>query len=330
MPADAIVRVFTAQVMREEWAALQPLLAGHVVRYATAWRTVFAHWIGTSGTASGVDIVVVTGFENAAVLEAMAASLGAAQSRQGLMGEVVARGHVDDYELVDQLASSFQPGAASILRLSKVTLPEEVVGEVLARVDLARDALFASGDLAVAQTLRRDGPDGTHLLLLSLWRDLDALTRAQAADSAAGALRADLLREAARGWTYELQPISALRLAPDGPAILVTDDTGMVVDATPAAVAMLGRDVWRVLGGKLDDFGIAGAERIRLRRPEGGKLLIHARSLRDQPAPGRHATLLVPGSAPPPTDADAAAAVRLAYRWHRPADLREGTVASPS
>lgn len=320
MTPEAIVRVFRARVSAEEWSALRPVLAGHVVRYAATWRTVFAHWIGSATAGTDVDAVVVTGFENAALLEAASASAAAVQSRQGLLGGVIARGHAEDYALVDQFASSFAPGAASALQLIECSVPDADVAAVLSRAARAREALYASGDLAVTQTLRRGTLDGTRLLFVCLFRDAAAVARWSGPGSPVAVATDAGLAPSLRVSTYDLEPISALRLAPDGPAILITDDGGSVVDATPAAVTLLGRDVWRVLGVTLAELGIGADGPSRVARPEGGHALVHVRGLRDLPAPGRHATLLVAGSSPVPSEADAADAVRLAYRRSHPED----------
>lgn len=307
------VRVFRVPLTHDELRAVEPLLAAHTLRFAAEWRAVFAHWVGATRTAQGAELVTVTGWEDSDRVARAAESAGGREARSGLMGELVARGTVEDFELVDQLASSFEPAAAAVLRLVRLPARPGCEQELREVVESPREAWSGSGDLAVTQVLRRDEPDGPTLLIVAAWRDAASLMRLRGGPGAAVA-PANLLRSPATSDTFDLLPVSALRLAPTGPAVLVSDDQGRVVDVTPAAAALLGRDMWDIVATTIDVVLPGREGLLRAPRPEGGAVLVQAVAAANTPAPGRHATVLARATEPPLTDADVRRAIEAAYR----------------
>lgn len=311
----SVVRVFRTHASGEELRAVEPLLMAHVDRFAPVWRQVFAHWVGVSGR-DDAELVTVTGWESGDELRRATAGDGGRAAREGPMGELVRRGTSVDYDLVDQLASSFEPAAAAILRLVRLPVRPQCEAELLDLVRPVREDWAAAGDLAVTQVLRRDDPEGPTILVVAAWRDAAALARRRGSPDAA-VTPERLLRAPATADTFDLLPVSALRLSPLGPAILIADDAGVVVDATPAAASLLRRDIWGILGEQLEAIvPPADGAPVPVPRPEGGVVLVHALEARNVPAPGRHALVLLPATGSAPTERDALQAVRRAYRWN--------------
>jgi PAS domain-containing protein len=151
----------------------------------------------------------------------------------------------------------------------------------------------------------------SELLVIASWRDRLAL-HAFARQRSRGAIDPEFLKLLTdwRFETYDCLAPGTPHLAPAGPAVLLADDTGRYVDASPAVEAILGLPAELVLGRTLAEFtpsGKRGSARTAwlefldagcgegnfdLLRPDGRVISVVYRAVANCPAPGIHASVL--------------------------------------
>jgi PAS domain-containing protein len=332
LPASAqepgpIIRVLRSTMSSDDYHSFEPAFDTYVSRVADRWSSNFALWWGTARHRRRIEVAVVSGWEGLPALRRARAGIRKASLRDDSVTAFERDGAGETWQLVDQTATSFEPAGGRVLRLLRLPLLPEADGAFVDFWSPLRTGFVETGDLAVSQLARRGGPEGPTLLLVNVWRDSAALGRVSPQQPYFGQrLPPGLIRGPIRVDTFDLHPTSVLRLAPDGPAILITDDDGRVVDVTPSATALLGASAWDLLDQRLDDLVLVDGDvavrslagRYRFRRPEGGSILLQARSAAHVPAPGRNAVLLLPGSQPTPVDGDLERAIAAAYRRDAP------------
>jgi PAS domain-containing protein len=318
-----IIRVLRATMSGDELRSFRPAFEALVARIGERWTSNFSLWWGTTTTGDRTQLAIVSGWDGIAPLRRARAGL-----REARHDDPVAfldrRAAGEVWRMVDQTATTLAPGDGTTLRLVRLAIRPEAEAEFMSNWTPVRARLVESGLLAVSQLGRRDGPEGPSALVVNVWRH-PAMGGAPepwngllGAGVPRGFLRADPAEE-----TYPLRPTTILRLAPGGPAILIADEVGRIVDATPAASSLLAADVWDVLDRRLQDLIVEPPVPVvpgrlqgihRFRRPEGGTVLLRVRAAGNVPVPGRHALMLVPGSDPPPSGADLEASIAASYR----------------
>lgn len=334
MPAG-LVNVFSAAVPLDLLTAADPELQAFYEGPTVARvEGLFAHWFGVATVGGQARIALVSGWESAeAIVEFTRANR--LPRRTGPIGQIVALGTTEQWELVDQIVSTFEPGDATVLRLVRAALPAEERDAVIARLATARELVPARTDVAVSQLATRRVGQAEEVLVLTAWRSAAALdAMAGRLTSWWGRLAVEHGLGAVDQQTFELRPSGMLRLTPRGPAVVITDDRGLIVDATPAAVGMLGRSIWDLFALRFDDLPrLLDDGTALIARPEGGAVRIHVVRAANMPAPGRHAALLIPAYEPTPAEASVEAAIAAAYR-RGPADplpdARIGEGAAPA
>ena len=240
---------------------------------------------------------------------------------------------VDHFELVE-------PEDAEV-----VTLEGPVIGVVRAHVapnsdasaiDAVRESraeVTAAGVLALHIGRRVHGYQ-TELAILAVWRDRQSLRRF--ANQRAGALISPAFLDQLADWNFETWDcLSADRLAipPAGPAVLIADDSGRYVDASPGVENLLGVPGELVLGRTVADLSGAAlrdafpaawaaflqqgrqAGQYTLALPGGDSLEVRFRAEANVPERGLHASVL----SRPEDPEDARPVAEVAAEAFRPA-----------
>jgi PAS domain-containing protein len=222
-------------------------------------------------------------------------------------------------ELIDPTIDLFEVADESPLGIHK---DAAALGLIWARVaphaeSAAHDMIRASEPLIVAAGVRalhvgrRVAEGRTELLAVAAWRDRLALHEfAQqrtggAIDPAFLSLLTDWRFE-----TYDCLAPGSLHLALRGPAVLLADDAGRYLDASPAIEGLIGLPAELILGRTLADLtppdvreAVAGAwssflaagsgeGTFELLRPDGAIAPVSYRAIANCPAPGIHASVL--------------------------------------
>ena len=344
--ADGALLVSTRfAVAADATPAFESALRDFYTQHSAEWIGNFSQLVGFARTARTSDrshraeVLAVSGWESAEALRRARDGPVGRYAMTGPLAPFLAPANNETWELVDQVANSFDPAAASVLRTLRVQLAPGAEPEFLRRAVPLRDEALAAGDIVLSQLGRRNGPDGPVLLFVNTWRDEAALGR-QAGPLLLFAWN-DLPRELVRGKveidTFAVWPVRILRLTPDGPPVVVTDDGGRIVDVTPAACALLGLSSWDLLDRRLADLGgrdhdaaLLPSGRLVLPRPEGGSVVVQVRGAWNLPVPGRHALLLRPATEEMPSDSDVQAAIDRAFLSDARPVGRVGEARSPN
>ncbi len=314
--AAGLVQVFEASVPLDLLQTADPdLQAFYEGPSVVRVEGLFAHWFGVSTQGTVARIALVSGWESDDAIAEFARA-NRLPRRTGPIAAIVALGRTERWELVDQVVSTFEPGDATVLRLLRTRVSVGRLDAVIAQLGAAREFVPAQTDVVVSQVASRRAGDDAELLVLTAWRDATALAGRLDQVTAWWDRLAD--EHELRGVTHEtfaLRPSGLLRLTPRGPAVVITDDRGVIVDATPAAVGVLGRSIWDLFQLRFDDLPRDLHDGTTLiARPEGGSVRVHVVRAANMPAPGRHAALLVPAFEPRPDAASVEATIAGAYR----------------
>ena len=328
MPAG-LLSVFRASVPPDLLRAADPELQAFYEGPSVARvEGLFAHWFGVSSKGEEATIVLVSGWESEDAATAFARA-NRLPCRTGRIAEIVALGTTERWDLVDQVVSTFEPSAATVMRITKLQVSPERLEAVIDELVAERAWVPGQSDVAASQLAARCAGDGAQVLVLTAWRDAVTLARMQTRVTTGWNAFAKR-----RGLTvtvdcFELRPSGLLRLTPRGPAVVITDDHGVIVDATPAAVGLLGRSVWDLFQLRFDDLPRHLEDGTALiSRPEGGSIRVHVARSANMPAPGRHAALLIPAFEPAPVESSLEAAIAAAYR-RGPTEPRPVPVSEP-
>ena len=230
-----------------------------------------------------------------------------------LPGREVEHVSIDLFEAADESLAVLDADVAALgLIWGKVAAHAESAAHEMIRASAPR--IVAAGVRAL-HVGRRVLDGQSELLVVASWRDRLAL-HAFAQHRAQGAIDPEFLKLLTdwRFETYDCLAPGALKLAPAGPAVLLADDTGRYVDASPAIEALLGVPAELVIGRTLADFtppahgGAAeaawrafleagsGQGTFALLRPDGRVVTVAYRALANCPASGSHASVLsLPG-----------------------------------
>lgn len=328
--AAGLLQVFEASVPLDLLRAAEPELQAFYERPAVARvEGLYAHWFGVAPQGTEARVAFVSGWESDAAIAEFARA-NRLPRRTGPIAEIVALGATERWDLLDQIVSTFEPGDATVLHLIRAQVPLDQLEPASAQLAAARELVPARTDVAVSQLASRRVGDGAELLVLTAWRDMTALAgMLDRVETWWDRLAAEHRLAGVTKETFELRPSGLLRLTPRGPAVVITDDHGVIVDATPAAVGMLGRSVWDLFQLRFDDLPRNLDDGTALiARPEGGSVHVHVARALNMPAPGRHAALLLPAFEPKPDASAIEAAIADAYRRGPVEPVRKGMSSS--
>jgi PAS domain-containing protein len=222
--------------------------------------------------------------------------------------------------------------------------------EPVAQSMIDRSAAAAMGAGAVAShSGRRLSAGLTDLIVVVVWPTRETMTRfvrsrdIPAIDPAFAAHLSDWRFE-----TYDVLAPDRMMVPPDGPAVLVVDDVGRYVDATPGIEAVLGIPAEMLHGRSLEELGAdeaarnelrqrfvlngAGRGEVELLRPDGATVRVQYRtSAANVPGPGLHASVLaLPGATLDPRPLEVILAEALPDRIPSPGEGRPTLTSAPA
>jgi len=216
---------------------------------------------------------------------------------------------IDLFEVTDESLAAINPEAAALgLIWGRVANHAESAAHEMIR--RSAPGVTAAGVLGL-HVGRRVVDGRSEILAVASWRDRLALHAF--AHQRQGETIAPAFLELLTDWrfeTYDCLPPGALEPAPAGPAVLLADDSGRYVDASPAVEGLIGVPAELVLGRTLDeltpanlraatalawsDFLAAGHGEgvFDLLRPDGEVVRVNYRARANCPVAGIHASIL--------------------------------------
>lgn len=279
----------------------------------------------TRETGAGVELVIVstwTGFED---LAAAGRDLDRPVSIPDA-DTMLADSHAEHYELVIGTSRSM-PLREAKLRLTRIPIRPNAEAQYYEAVRRWSDRLLDESGMVAFSLGRRVVGRQDDIVAVQIWQDAAALRDVAGAelDKPMGA------SELSRFWAAEpsiehFDALTAIEPSADAPAILLADDERRYVHATPAAAALSGRTVARLLTMRVDDVA-RPSERAAvpeawnrfiadgsmqgpyvLERPDGSEVEVRYASKANAPWPGSHASVLVPATDDSDLDVDQALA----------------------
>jgi PAS domain-containing protein len=217
---------------------------------------------------------------------------------------------VDHYELVEPEDIEVVTLEGPVIGVVRAHVARNADASAIDAVRESRPEVTEAGVMALHIGRRVHGYQ-TELAILAVWRDRASLRRFAARRS--GALIRPAFLSQLTEWSFETWDcIDADRLAipPAGPAVLIADDAGRYVDASPGVESLLGVPGELVLGrtvadltgpGMRDAFPAAWSTflgegrqegRYTLQIPGGGCVDVQFRAMANVPEPGLHASVV--------------------------------------
>lgn len=239
--------------------------------------------------------------------------IGSSVSLADLVDEV----GVAHYEVAESSGAPDVVLEGAVIGVIVSTLKPHVEPTAFELIRASAAAIYEAG--AVARHIgRRVAGNRSEVAAVVVWRDRQAL-RHYARNQPEGFMRpayVDLLED----WTFEtydaLSP-DRLLISSAGPAVLLADDEGRYVDASPGVERVFGLPGEFMLGRYVYDFtpgAVVDAARVmwqefvaagemdgeyELQRPSGGRVMVRYRAKANCPEPGVHASVLwLPGDLP--------------------------------
>ena len=232
---------------------------------------------------------------------------------QAPLGDLVDGVQIEHYKLVED-----SPGLpildGAVLGLVWGRIAPNAEGAAHDMVRQVRDEIARAGVLAL-HVGRRVVDNRSEIVVVALWSSRIAL-HAFAKGRASGTINPEFLKLMTewRFETYDCLGPDRFLVPGSGPAVLLADDGGRYVDASPGVEALLGVPGEFILHGQLEDitpeenraeirvawrsFLEAGHQEgtVVLRRHDGTRLTVKFRARANCPHPGLHASLLsLPG-----------------------------------
>ena len=217
---------------------------------------------------------------------------------------------VDHYELVEPDDAEVVTLGGPVIGVVRAIVAPNADASAIDAVRESRAEVTRAGVIALHVGRRVHGCQ-TELAILAVWRDRAALRRF--ASSRNGSLIRPAFLQQLTDWSFEtwdcLSP-ERLRIPPAGPAVLIADDTGRYVDASPGVENLLGIPGELVIGRTVADlsapglrpaFATAWATFLRdgrqdgsyaLELPGGGCVDVRFRAAAGVPEPGLNASVL--------------------------------------
>ena len=217
---------------------------------------------------------------------------------------------VNHYELVEPEDSEVVTLEGPVIGVVRALVAPNADASAIEAVRDSRAEVTEAGVLALHIGRRVHGYQ-TELAILAVWRDRTSLRHF--ANRRSGALIQPAFLDQLTEWSFETWDcLSGDRLAipPAGPAVLIADDSGRYVDASPGVENLLGVPGELVLGRTVAD--LSGPElraafaaswstflregrqagRYTLQLPGGGCTEVQFRAETNAPEPGLHASVL--------------------------------------
>jgi hypothetical protein len=305
-----ILRVLRARVIPGEEERLARFIRDRAIAQALATPGLLSFQPAVRQSRAGTEVVLVstwTGFDD---LAAMGRDLDAPLALSGI-ADMLTDGRAEHYELVIGESRSM-PLRAGKLRLIRIPIRPNLEATYYAAVRDWSERLLDEAGLVAFTLGRRVVARQDEIFAAMVWQDEAALREAAGPrlDRPMGG------EELSRFWAADpaiehFDAMTAVEPRPDAPAILLADDGGRYVHATPAASRLTARPLARLLTLSVDDvvrpsereaartawdtFVAEGSMRgpYVLARPDGSEVGVHYAAKANAPWRGSHASVLV-------------------------------------
>jgi PAS domain-containing protein len=306
-----ILRVLRARVIEGEQDRLSAFVREEAIAHALAVPGLLSFQPAVRESRAGTELVIVSTWSGFEDLVASGGDLDRPMAMAAVDAMVV-DSHAEHYELVIGQSRSM-PLRQAKLRLTRIPIKPNAEAAYYETVRGWADRLLDETGLVAFSLGRRVVGRQDDIVAVQMWQDEEALRDAAGkdVDKPMGA------PELSKFWAAEpaiehFDALTAIEPRPDAPAILVADDSRRYVHATPAAAALSGRPLARLLTMRVDDLSPAAARAnmetvwnqflvngsmqgpFTLERPDGSEVNVRFASKANSPWPGSHASLLVP------------------------------------
>jgi PAS domain-containing protein len=306
-----ILRVLRARVISGDEERLARFVRDEAVAPALRVPGLLSMQPAVRETRAGTELVIVstwTGFEDIA---AAGRDLDAPLTMPGAES-MLADSHAEHYELVIGEARAL-PLREAKLRLTRIPIRPNVESSYYEAVRRWSEKLLDEAGMVAFSLGRRVVGRQDDIVAVQIWQDAAALQEVVGSDLAKPMGATELSGFwAAEPAIEHFDALTAIDPRPDAPAILLADDKRRYVHATPAAAALSGRPLARLLTMRVDDvtrpserdavpaawsrFMAEGSMQgpYVIQRPDGTEVEVLYASKANAPWPGSHASLLVP------------------------------------
>jgi len=230
------------------------------------------------------------------------------------LGDVVASHRVETFERLPPITERLDVVEGRVIGMVTATVAPHREATAQANIHAGAQAALEAGALA-AHVGRRDNDDRTSVACVIVWPRRSTMIRFLRSRDLP-MMDPSVTRDLST-WRFETYTALAperLLVPPAGPAVLVIDNSGNVVDTTPGLEAVLGMPGELLQGRSLLDLASDDRSRvdlsrrfletrvshgtIELLRPDGRRTTVRYRSMADVPAPGLRASVLTPPDQP--------------------------------
>lgn len=320
-----ILRVFRARVIPGEEARLNKFLRDDAVGRALRVPGLLSFQPAVRTTDAGVELVIASTWAGFEEIAAVGRDLDRPLSMPGAQN-MLTEGHAEHYELVIG-ASRSMPLREAKLRLTRIPIRPNAEAQYYEAVRRWSDRLLDEKGMVAFSLGRRVVGRQDTIAAVQIWQDEASLLDVAGSDLERPMGASELSRFWAAEPTIEhFDALTAVDPAKDAPAILLADDDRRYVHATPAAAALSGRSLARLLTMRVEDVtrqseraDVAGAWNrfmadgamqgpYTLERPDGSEVEVRFAAKANAPWPGSHASLLVPTGEDTDLDIDRALA----------------------
>jgi PAS domain-containing protein len=255
------------------------------------------------------------------------------------LADIVASHRVETFDRLPPITDRLDVMEGRVLGIVTATVLPQRESIAQSMIDRATQGALDSGALA-AHVGRRVHDDRYSVAVVVVWPRRSTLTRyvrSQEVPTMGPSFTLNL--STWRFETYTALAPERLLVPQAGPAVLVVDDRGRIVDTTPGVEAVIGVPGEFFQGRSLLDLAPDEASRaeftrrfletgvshgmIELLRPDGRRTTVRYRSMADVPAPGLRASVLTPPDQPEdlrPTVSIVHEALGASFEWATLAD----------
>lgn len=323
--AVVILRVFRGHINVGDGPRLVQFVRSSAIRDALQIPGLLSFQPGVRQTPVGLELVIVSTWTDFDAILATGRDLATPISMPAV-APMVMRGRADHYELVVGGARGI-PVRDATLRVINARLQQRVGAIYFEQVREHAEPLLDDRRLVALLVGRRVADQCDDVVAVSIWADAETLAASPSGDPTVPEAWGGL------GTLYDGEPVmeqfdvlAQAEVACATPAILLADDEGRYLHATPESARLTGRSVARLLTMRVEDLAAAplrpqvselwrrflgdGAMKgtFLLDQPDGSAVPVHFAARANVPWPGCHASVLRGSDADPDIDVDAALA----------------------
>jgi PAS domain-containing protein len=305
-----ILRVFRARVIPGEEPGLERFVRDAAMAQALRTPGLLSFQPAVRKTRAGSELIIVSGWSGFEDLTSATRNLDDPMSPD--LAPLLADGHAEHYELVIGEARAM-PLHRAKLRLTRIPIRANAEAAYYETVRGWAEHLLDETGLVAFTLGRRVVGRQDEIVAVQVWADEAALRDAAGPEIERPMGRLELEKFWAADPAIEhFDALTAVEPRADAPAILLTDDSRRYVHATPAAAALIGRPLARLLTLRVEDL-VPAAERAAvpdlferfvaagsmagpysIARPDGSEVEVRFSARANAPWPGSHASVLAP------------------------------------